>query len=273
MIEFNEVGYKYAGDASEARQALTSVDLVVAPGELVAVLGPNGSGKSTLALLSNGLLLPDAGDVLVDGLRTDDADSAWSIRSRVGVVFQDPDNQIVATTVEEDVAFGPENLGVPQAELRFRVDRALELVGLSGLERREPHTLSGGQKQRLAIAGVLALEPVYLVLDEPTALLDPVGRADVLAIIATLREQGHGVVHITHDIEDVSGADRVVVLGAGEVAFSGTPSEFLGLEGGPTVLGITDAPVRLLAAELVRRGLSVPPDVLRAEDLAEALWL
>lgn len=273
MIEFRQVGFAYPGADAAARPALASLDVAVSAGELLVVLGPNGSGKSTLALLANGLLLPESGEVVVDGMSTADPATVLEIRSRVGAVFQDPDNQIVGTIVEEDVAFGPENLGVPQAEIRERVDRALGLVGLTGLERREPHTLSGGQKQRLAIAGALALEPAYLVLDEPTALLDPLGRSDVLAIIASLREQGRGIIHITHRIEDAAAADRVLILGAGRTVFDGSPDLLFSMEGGPSALGVSVPPIRLLAQELSRLGFPVPARAVSSEDLAEALWL
>jgi energy-coupling factor transport system ATP-binding protein len=183
-------------------------------------------------------------------MSTRDQEHVWDIRSRVGVVFQNPENQIVGTMVEEDVAFGPENLGVPQAQLRERVDRALGIVGLAGLERREPHTLSGGQKQRLAIAGVLALEPTYLILDEPTAMLDPVGRSDVLTVIDRLRAEGRGIVHITHHLEDAARADKVLVLAAGNITYRGTTSELFERDGGPASFGIAIPPAHTMAREL-----------------------
>jgi len=176
----------------------------------------------------NGLLVPDFGSVSVDGLSTASAEDIWEIRRRVGMVFQNPDNQIVGTFAEEDVAFGPENLGLPRDELRVRVDSALASVGLTGVERREPHLLSGGQKQRLAIAGALALDPEYMVLDEPTAMLDPVGRSDVLCVMDALRSRGTGIVHITHQLADAARADRAVVLDAGLVVYEGSPSGLLG---------------------------------------------
>lgn len=205
----------------------------IEPGELVAVVGANGSGKSTLVRLANGTLLPTEGAVAVDGLTTADAAMETSagtsgihaIRRSVGVVFQHPDDQIVATSVEEDVAFGPENLGLSRPVIRERVDAALATVGLTGLESREPHLLSGGQKQRLAIAGALAMRPRYLVFDEPTAMLDPEGRREVLELIERLRGDGNGVMLVTHDLAEVARANRVVVLAAGTKVFDGTPGE------------------------------------------------
>lgn len=271
MIEFSDVTFTYAGTADGA-PAVDGLEFTVERGELLVVLGANGSGKSTLALLANGLLLPSHGEITIDGMRTTDSERVWDIRSRVGVVFQDPENQIVGTMVEEDVAFGPENLGVPHEELRERVDRALAVVGLTGLERREPHTLSGGQKQRLAIAGVLALQPEYLVLDEPTAMLDPVGRSDVLQVIARLRSEGRGIVHITHHLEDIAGADKVLVLASGRAVFQGTVRGLFELDGGPASLGITIPPAHIMARELATAGVALPPIAVTADDIVDALW-
>lgn len=269
VIELSGVRVVYPG---AERPALDGVTLAVAPGESVAVLGPNGSGKSTLVRLMNALLLPSAGTVLVDGMDTTDEASVWSIRSRVGFVQQNPDNQIVGTVAEEDVAFGPENLGVPQAELRRRVDDALASVGLTGFERREPHLLSEGQKQRLAIAGALALEPAYLVLDEPTAMLDGHGRADVLDAIAMLRDRGVGIVHVTHHLEDVLAADRAIVLDGGTLVFEGAPLELAGDLERAQALGVDVPPVITLARALREAGAPVAPQTLTAEGIVEALW-
>lgn len=269
MLEFRGVSYTYPGATGPA---LSDVDLSLAPGEVVVLLGSNGSGKSTLVRLCNALLLPDVGSVSVDGIVSSDARMLWQLRTLVGVVFQDPDNQIVGTVVEEDVAFGPENLGVPREELRLRVDEALAAVGLTGLERREPHLLSGGQKQRLAIAGALAMRPSYLVLDEPTSMLDPQGRRDVLEIVHGLRREGTGILHVTHHLQDALHADRVMVLEAGSVSFSGSPAELLtgGFDLAASGLGLP--PVWRFAEELRARGLSVPPEARDAHDIAEALW-
>lgn len=252
--------------------ALADVDLTITAGEMTAVVGRNGSGKSTLALLANGLLHPTSGSVLVDGMNTTDPDHTWDVRSRVGVVFQNPDNQIVGTVVEEDVAFGPENLGIPRDELRVRVDAALETVGLVGLERREPHLLSGGQKQRLAIAGVLALDPAYIVFDEPTAMLDPAGRSDVLALMERLRRDGHGIVHITHHLADISTADRVVVLSQGSIVFSGSPAGLIGDGERLARWGLELPPIAHMVAELRRLGVGIPTGADEPAFIAGALW-
>jgi energy-coupling factor transport system ATP-binding protein len=248
------------------------VSLVVSPGEHVAVLGANGSGKSTLVRLVNGLLYPTGGRVSVDDIDTRDEERSRELRERVGIVFQRADDQIVATTVEDDVAFGPENLGLPRAELRQRVDESLAAVGLTGLERREPHLLSGGQKQRLAIAGALAMRPAYLVLDEPSSMLDPQGRDEVLAIISELKAQGTGILHVTHDLADISGADRAVVLNRGRVVFEGSVSELLTREDVLASCGLERPPIAVLAEKLRAAGAPLPPGVATPESIAEALW-
>lgn len=270
MIEFLDVGYDYPAPDGPV-MAVCAIATTVAPGELVCVLGPNGSGKSTLARLANGLLRPSRGAVIVDGISTDEPSRVWDVRSRVGLVFQNPDNQIVGTTVEDDVAFGPENLGIDRSLMRHRVTDALEIVGLAGLEAREPHTLSGGQKQRLAIAGALAMAPRYLVLDEPTAMLDLQGRADVLAVLATLREQGVGIIHITHHLADVRVADRVLVLAEGSLAHDGPPSQLLSSHQMLASLGLVLPPIGRLAASLRKAGLPVPLGALTAEEVVAGL--
>jgi energy-coupling factor transport system ATP-binding protein len=262
------VTFTYPG---AAEPALREVSFALAPGECLAVLGANGSGKSTLAQLANGLFMPQEGSVVVDGVPSAEFPDSFAVRSRVGVVFQNPDDQIVGTVVEEDVAFGPENLGVHPAVMRGRVDRALARTGLTGLERREPHLLSGGQKQRLAIAGILALEPDYLVLDEPTAMLDPRGRVDVLSILEELRSDGRGLVHITHHVADIATADRVLVLAAGSVRFLGNPEELLGHPDHLRELGLAVPPVIELAEELRRLGAVVPSKSVTAESIVSAL--
>lgn len=226
VLLYEDVSFAYPS-ASGPVCALDSVSLSLAPGEMLAVLGANGSGKSTLARLANGIELPDSGRVTVDTMSTSDPGVTYEVRSSVGIVFQHPDDQIVATSVEDDVAFGPENLGLERVEIRRRVDGAISAVGLAGLERREPHLLSGGQKQRLAIAGALAMHPRYLVLDEPTSMLDPVGRAEVLDVVDGLAAAGHGVLLITHDLDEAMRADRAVVLTDGRVVFSGSPRELV----------------------------------------------
>lgn len=269
MIELHDVTFRYPGAAAPA---LSGVTLTLAPGELVVVVGANGSGKSTLALLCDGLLLPAEGRVLVDGIDTRDEACVFDVRSRVGLVLQDPDDQIVGTVVEEDVAFGPENLGVPREELRRRVDAAIAAVGLTGLERREPHLLSEGQKQRLSIAGALAVEPAYLVLDEPTAMLDPRGRAEVAAILARLSAEGRGVLHITHRLADAASSTRVVALGKGRIAYDGPLAGLLEDAALMASLGVAPPPVADLATALRRRGVDVPAATLTASGVVEALW-
>jgi len=225
MMCFEDVHFWY-GEKEDPRAvaALRGVSFVLREGEFVVLLGRNGSGKSTLAKHCNGLLVPRKGRVCVDGLDTRDESVLWEIRRRVGLVFQNPDNQLIATTVEEDVAFGPENLGLPPSEIRKRVDEALARVGMSEYRKREPHTLSGGQKQRVAIAGVLAMHPKYLVLDEATAMLDPEGREELLQLLRELRKDV-GILHITHNVEEALLADRVMVIDNGEIVAEGSPRE------------------------------------------------
>jgi len=271
-IAFASVSFTYTSDGSQP-QALRDVTLTLAPGEMLAVVGANGSGKSTLARLCNGLLVATTGSVRVDGLDPADPDSTWEVRSHVAMVFQDPDNQIVGTVVEDDVAFGPENLGVAPAEIRRRVDAAIAAVGLLGFERREPHLLSEGQKQRLAVASALAMEPAYLVMDEPCAMLDPEGRSDVLALADALtHERGHGVLLVTHDLADVAVADRVAVLDRGELTFLGDPDALLSDEAAVTAAGLEMPPAGLLARGLRDLGFDVPVRALSAEAIVGALW-
>lgn len=270
VIRFESVSHRYReGDPL----ALEDVSLEFRPGEFVALAGANGSGKSTLSRMCDGLLLPHAGRVTVEGLDTTDPATLWDVRALVGMVFQDPDDQIVGTVVEEDCAFGPENLGLARDEIRTRVDGALAAVGLTGLERREPHLLSEGQKQRLAVAGALALLPRYVVLDEATAMLDPLGRRAVLAIAERLvREDGRCVVLISHDAAEVALADRVVGLASGRVVYDGTPSALLADAGMMEALGLALPPVGVLAAELRAAGIRVPAAAVDAAGLVAALW-
>jgi len=271
MIAFEHVSYAYPG--TDGHPALSDVSFTVAAGEVVAVAGPNGSGKSTLARLADGLLRPNEGTVTVDGIDTRDTARSWDVRTLVGMVFQDPDDQIVGTIVEEDVAFGPGNLGVARPELRARVDAALEAVGLSGFERREPHLLSEGQKQRVAIAGALAMRPTYLVLDEPTAMLDPAGRKSVLDLVDTLAHVGgHGVVHISHDASSIARADRVLALEDGRVIYDGEPRGLLSEMALLERAGLALPGIGSLARELRAAGVAVPESTLDAVGLVDALW-
>lgn len=270
MLAFLGVTLSYSPDAAPA---LDGVSLELEPGELLAIVGANGSGKSTLARLCDGLLAPSAGRVLVDGLDTADETVVWDVRSKVGMVFQDPDDQIVGTVVEEDCAFGPENLGVPRDEIVSRVSAALAAVGLTGMEHREPHLLSEGQKQRLAIAGALAMRPRYLVFDEPTAMLDPAGGRVAMGILERLAHaDGHGVMYVSHDAADVAKADRVIALSTGHVAFEGVPGELLADAGLLRACGLAKGSAGALADRLRALGVPVPPIALDAESLVDALW-
>ncbi|MBE3571599.1 MAG: energy-coupling factor transporter ATPase [Moorella humiferrea] len=270
MLEVRGVTFYYPGTAFPA---VENVNLTVGPGDFVALTGPNGSGKSTLGRLLNGLLRPGKGRVLVDGMDTQNEDTLTEIRRRVGMVFQDPDNQIVAATVEDDVAFGLENLGLPPAVIRERVEAALEAFGLKDLKNRPPHLLSGGQKQRLALAGVMAMEPRYLVLDEATAMLDPVAREEILQKVMELRrEKGVAVVLITHIMEEAALAGRMLVLKAGRIIMDGPPVEVLDQVEKLAAAGLKVPAIVALNKSLRQAGLTLPPDVVTVEEMARALW-
>ena len=271
MIEIQNVSYAYEDAAAKA---LNNVSLTINDGEFVAVVGHNGSGKSTLAKHLNALLLPTEGKVLVDGMDTADEADTLSIRQRVGMVFQNPDNQLVTTIVEEDVAFGPENIGVPGNEIRTRVDRALAAVGMEKYAHSAPNMLSGGQKQRIAIAGMLAMQPKVLVLDEATAMLDPKGRRDIIDLVTKLhKENGITVVMITQYMEEAIGADRVAVMSGGEMILEGTPKEVFSQD---ELLHKhrLDVPVmQQLANRLNARGANLPKSILSVEEMAQAICL
>ncbi len=252
-------------------RALDGVDLDILPGDYLAVLGHNGSGKSTLARHLNVLLRPTAGEVWVKGLDTRLPENTWEIRRSVGMVFQVPDNQIVASIVEEDVAFGPENLGVPEPELRERVEWALGVVGMLDCRQREPHRLSAGQKQRVALAGVMAMKPDVLVLDEATSMLDPEGRREVLAAVRGLNEQGMTVVAITHWMEEVTEARRVVVMHAGKIALEGPPREVFGRVKALRDLQLDVPQATELAYLLNQRDPSFPANLLTIREVVEAV--
>jgi biotin transport system ATP-binding protein len=235
MIRVENLSYRYDREEDDV---LAGVDLTFAEGAHTALIGPNGSGKTTLIKHLNALLFPASGTVEVDGMKTTDARCVREIRRRVGMVFQNPDSQIVGMTVEEDVAFGPGNLAFPPAEIRRRVDDCLRMVGMTGFEKRTPHTLSGGEKRLLSIAGVLAMDPRYIALDEPTAYLDPAGKQRVLAIIERLHREGMAIIHIAHDMRDVAGADRIVVMEAGRILCEGTPAEVFAQAGRLRAVGL-----------------------------------
>ena len=250
--------------------AVRDVSFSVKKGDFVAILGHNGSGKSTLAKLSNSILLPESGKVLVNGMDTADESLSYDIRRTVGVVFQNPDNQIVASVVEEDVAFGPENLGVPPEEIRKRVDNALKAVGMYEYRKHEPHKLSGGQKQRVAIAGMIAMLPECIVLDEPTAMLDPRGRKEVMDTILKLnREMGMTVVFITHFMEEAVRASRVIVMDNAEILMDGTPREVFRQADRVKAAGLDVPKPAELARALQKRGVPMPGDILTASEFTE----
>lgn len=272
IIEFQNVSFRYEADESEKPLPLCveNVSLNIKKGDFVAVLGHNGSGKSTLAKLSNSILIPESGRVLVDGMDTADESLSYDIRRTVGVVFQNPDNQIVASIVEEDVAFGPENLGVPPDELRRRVDDALKAVGMYEYRHHEPHKLSGGQKQRVAIAGMIAMLPECIVLDEPTAMLDPKGRKEVMDTVRRLnRERGMTVVFITHFMEEAATADRVVVMDNAKILLDGTPQTVFSKAELLKKIGLDVPKAAALASELRANGIPIRDGVLTADSLAD----
>ena len=272
IIQARGLTFRYTTAEGVAPTVLDHVDLDIEAGTFVAILGHNGSGKSTFAKHLNAILLPTCGKVYVDGMDTTDEDKLLDIRRTIGMVFQNPDNQIVASVVEEDVAFAPENLGVPSAEIRRRVDEALEAVGMTEYARHAPHLLSGGQKQRVAIAGVLAMRPRCIVLDEPTAMLDPVGRREVLDTVCRLqRELGMTVVLITHHMDEAARAQRLVVMDNGHVVMDGPPAQVFQNVVGLRRLGLEVPDSVSLLYELRQAGLDVPLDVLTCEDCAQAL--
>ncbi|NLW37975.1 MAG: energy-coupling factor transporter ATPase [Peptococcaceae bacterium] len=272
MIQVRDLSYTYDSGRPGETTALSGVDLEIRRGEFVAIAGPNGSGKSTLARHFNALLLPTRGQVLVDGLDTALPENLWEIRRRVGMVFQNPDNQIVSTLVEEDVAFGPENLGIPPPEVRERVEEALVLAGLSRFRQHAPHLLSGGQRQRLALAGVLAMRPACLVLDEPTAMLDPAGRRELLETLQRLnRTQGTTVVLVTHYMEEAALAGRVIVMAAGKIALDGPPEEVFARARQLEELGLELPAPAEIARGLKRRGFFMPGVPLSVHDLVQVV--
>ncbi|MGN8890899.1 energy-coupling factor transporter ATPase [Dysosmobacter sp. HCP28S3_G4] len=274
MIETKDLSFTYPAAEEGGREtvALRGVDVSIEKGSFVVVLGHNGSGKSTLAKTFNAVLLPGGGHVYVEGMDTLDEELLLAIRQRVGMVFQNPDNQIVANVVEEDVAFAPENLGVPSEEIRKRVDDALKAVGMSEFVTHAPHLLSGGQKQRIAIAGVIAMEPDCIVLDEATAMLDPIGRGEVLSTVHRLnREKGITVVLITHHMNEAEDADRVLVMDDGKVVMDGAPREVFTHVGELRSMGLTVPDTVALLYDLRQEGLNVPLTALTVEECADAV--
>lgn len=274
IIKAEHLAYAYPGvDGSEGVSVFQDLNLTIESGSFVAVLGTNGCGKSTLAKHFNSILLPSGGKVWVNGIDTSNLDRIMSVRRCVGMVFQNPDNQIVANVVEEDVAFGPENIGIAGPEIRHRVDKALKQVGMYEYREHAPHLLSGGQKQRVAIAGVIALEPQCVVLDEPTAMLDPKGRADVMETVIKLNREKHiTVVLITHHMDEAAMADRVVVLDKGKVAADGTPKAVFSRVELLHSIGLASPDTVELCRNLNAQGMELPLDALSVDECAQTLY-
>lgn len=272
LFDIRHVSHTFETEEGKTFDALKDVTAQIKKGEFTAIIGTNGSGKSTLARHLNALLLPTEGELIVEGMRTSDAGRVWDIRQKVGMVFQNPDNQLVAAVVEEDVAFGPENLGVPPEEIRERVDLALEKVGMTSYRKQAPSMLSGGQKQRVAIAGVLAMKPDCIVLDEPTAMLDPKGRKEVMDTIHELnKKEGITIVLITHFMEEAVTADHILVIDRGVLKIEGTPREIFSQADKVTEIGL-DVPVPAdLARRLRKKGMAVSEKCMTDEELGEAL--
>jgi energy-coupling factor transport system ATP-binding protein len=274
MVDVENASYIYKSHYEEKPdvKALTELNLAIGKGEFIVILGRNGSGKSTLARLMNALLIPTEGTVLVNGIDTSVEELVWEVRHTAGMVFQNPDNQIVGTVVEEDVAFGPENLGVEPLEIRKRVDEAMETVGITEYKTYAPHLLSGGQKQRVAIAGILAMKPKCIVLDEATAMLDPAGRKEVMKVLRKLnKEEDITIVHITHHMDEAVSADRVLVMDKGRAVLIGTPKEVFSDVEKIKKLGLDVPQVTELIYELNRLGFHFPPGILTVDEAFECL--
>ncbi|WP_338028366.1 energy-coupling factor transporter ATPase [Crassaminicella indica] len=272
IIKIHDLVYEYRKDEEEKVQALKKVSLNVKKGEFLVVIGHNGSGKSTMAKHMNALLLPSGGKVYVKGLDTLEEKNTWEIRQTAGMVFQNPDNQIVATIVEEDVAFGLENLGIEPEEIRKRVEEALKTVDMIEFRKKGPHLLSGGQKQRIAIAGVIAMKPECIIFDEPTAMLDPVGRKEVMDTILKLNKQeGITIVHITHFMDEAVNADRIVVMEEGNIVLEGTPKEVFSQVDTLKKLGLDVPQITELAHQLKKEGMNIPTNILTIDEMVNYL--
>ena len=273
MIECRNLVFKYtASENQEEKIAINDVNLQITEGEFIAILGHNGSGKSTMAKHMNALLIPTEGKMLVNKMDTSDMNNLWNIRETAGMVFQNPDNQLVATIVEEDVAFGPENLGVPPEEIRKRVDEALERVGMSEYKKHAPHLLSGGQKQRIAIAGILAMQPKCIIFDEPTAMLDPSGRKEVLDTIIDLnRNYGITVILITHYMDEAAKADRIVVMDKGKLILDGKPRDVFSNVEKMKNIGLDVPQVTELSYELQKVGINIDTRILDVNEMVNAI--
>ena len=278
IIRGQDLVYDYTvqtedGAEPEVRRALDHLDIAIEKGSFVAILGHNGSGKSTLAKLINGIYTPTEGTLLVEGIDTRNEEQIWEVRRTAGMVFQNPDNQIIANVVEEDVGFGPENMGIPTEEILVRVDKALEAVGMTAFREASPNRLSGGQKQRVAIAGVLAMKPDCIVLDEPTAMLDPNGRKEVIKTIHELnKKENITILLITHYMEEAVDADRIIVMNDGQMAMDGTPTEIFSRIEELKALELDVPQVTELAWKLKQKGAALPDGILHKEELVEALY-
>ena len=272
IIKTENLRFEYTNQEEEEIAALRDINIEINKGEFIVIIGHNGSGKSTLAKHINAILRPSDGVMWVKGMDTRDDDKVWNIRQTAGMVFQNPDNQLVATIVEEDVAFGPENLAIPPDEIRKRVNDALEKVGMGKYAKSAPHYLSGGQKQRVAIAGIIAMKPEIIVLDEPTAMLDPSGRREVMETIQYLNKQeGITVVHITHYMEEAINADRVIVMEKGKVVMQGKPRDIFVKVEELKALGLDVPQIAELAYELRKEGIDISPDVMTVEEMVNSL--
>jgi len=270
IIKIDNLYFQYPhGEDEEPKLAIKGVSLEIKEGSFTAIIGQNGSGKSTLAKNLNGLLLPSHGAVYVSGMDTRDEDKIWDIRQTAGMVFQNPDNQLVSAIVEDDVAFGPENIGIDPVEIRARVDEALDAVKMGKYKRKAPHLLSGGQKQRIAIAGVVAIRPRCIIFDEPTAMLDPRGRKDIMEIIEKLHREGITVILITHFMDEAVKADRVVIMNKGEILLDGTPEHVFSQDELIRSARLDVPMAAEIAIYLRENGIDVPPEVVTAERLKE----
>ena len=272
MIEIKNLVYEYPATEDKTKQAIKGINMKIMPGEFVVILGHNGSGKSTLAKHLNAIFTPTSGDVLINGMNTKDENKLWDIRKTAGMVFQNPDNQIVATVVEEDVAFGPENIGLPKEEIRHRVDTALKSVDMTEYKKKSPANLSGGQKQRVAIAGIIAMKPECIILDEPTAMLDPIGRKEVMDTVTYLnKKDGITLVHITHYMEEAVNADRIIVMDEGEIVMEGEPRKIFQKVEELKKIGLDVPPMTELAYKIHLKDPSFPTDILTVEEMSAAL--
>ena len=270
IITIENLIFEYTrGDESQPIKAIDNLNLEIERGSFTAIIGKNGSGKSTLAKNLNGLLLPTEGVIYVDGFDTRDDDSIWNVRQTAGMVFQNPDNQLVSAIVEDDVAFGPENLGIEPAEIRRRVDKALADVNMGQFKKKAPHLLSGGQKQRIAIAGVVAMKPKCIIFDEPTAMLDPKGRSEIMSIIDELHAEGITVILITHFMDEAVRADRVIIMHEGRILLDGAPQEVFEQEELIRSVNL-DVPLMVeMGAKLRKAGINVPKDIITEEKMVE----